>query len=468
MPRLLAHTSPTPEPDIDVQPWLHGVESGPADVFVCWRADLDNANREHWPEIVSLFPPRRGELLALPYPAFLRWLARHDYDTAMADAEGTPARSMVREEVKQPVLRWDGDESAVVSARRMRPGDTIVVPANLGGTDQFGFNPHALPAQDVAESALAESLSGRKGAEFAFRLHPKLTLPGTFPQNWPSDVLARIEEGETITAAEIAPLLAPSFEAQSHAGLDAILTMLREENPDIELRPYPASDPEGFIVTLQVAVSLATSDLSDIAELDVMGWPRRAVTIADHSKQVAQRAQIYAERCGLPKTVQRAIELAGDAHDLGKYAPISNYNCVEVLPIVSRGWHLLKRLQGFASVRSLYPGWRHEALSGALLSKLDPADFPGVDLDLVRYLAGTSHGRGRPFFLAAPGPHGVVEAPWNGRLLQAEARHGLDSLDSGWCELWHSLADRYGLWGLAWLESILRLADHRVSSEETT
>jgi CRISPR-associated endonuclease/helicase Cas3 len=51
--------------------------------------------------------------------------------------------------------------------------------------------------------------------------------------------------------------------------------------------------------------------------------------------------------------------------------------------------------------------------------------------------------------------------------LSAPARHGLEALDSGWAEQWHRLLDRYGLWGLAWLEAILRLADQQVSAEES-
>lgn len=36
-------------------------------------------------------------------------------------------------------------------------------------------------------------------------------------------------------------------------------------------------------------------------------------------------------------------------------------------------------------------------------------------------------------------------------------------LDGGWCELAERVRRRLGPWELAWLEAILRLADHRVS-----
>jgi CRISPR-associated endonuclease/helicase Cas3 len=111
-------------------------------------------------------------------------------------------------------------------------------------------------------------------------------------------------------------------------------------------------------------------------------------------------------------------------------------------------------------------GWRHEALSAALLASADGAD--GLDWELVRWLAGTSHGRGRPFFPpqnVIPGEMATVE--FSGQSLSAPACHGLDRLDSGWAELFHRLNARYGWWGLAWLEAMLRLADQQVSAEES-
>jgi CRISPR-associated endonuclease/helicase Cas3 len=51
-------------------------------------------------------------------------------------------------------------------------------------------------------------------------------------------------------------------------------------------------------------------------------------------------------------------------------------------------------------------------------------------------------------------------------LLIGNSRHGLESLGSGWTDQFWSLVQRYGYWGLCYLESILRIADHRQSQEE--
>ena len=89
------------------------------------------------------------------------------------------------------------------------------------------------------------------------------------------------------------------------------------------------------------------------------------------------------------------------------------------------------------------------------------------DEDLVLHLVGTHHGWGRPLppIIEDSNPQALSYA-WDGHLLTAnsdlvEGSLALDMADRFW-----RLVERHGYHGLAWLEAVLRLADHRQSAEE--
>ena len=117
-----------------------------------------------------------------------------------------------------------------------------------------------------------------------------------------------------------------------------------------------------------------------------------------------------------------------------------------------------------------YPqGMRHEVASTALVQSNTDVLAGAHDPDLVLHLIMTHHGYGRPL---PP----VLEDP-NARLLRHRHRgHEMetssDLADSDialeTAERFWKLVERYGHHGLAWLEAILRLADHRQSEEEAS
>ncbi len=49
---------------------------------------------------------------------------------------------------------------------------------------------------------------------------------------------------------------------------------------------------------------------------------------------------------------------------------------------------------------------------------------------------------------------------------ECSSKHGLESAGSGICERFWKLNKRYGWYGLAYLETVMRLADHRQSERE--
>lgn len=157
----------------------------------------------------------------------------------------------------------------------------------------------------------------------------------------------------------------------------------------------------------------------------------RPIPLRTHQQQVSARAEALAKGSGLTPELVDAVRRAGAGHDSGKLDP---------------RWQAMVGGDGMTALAkgpggdtrwlSLPRGWRHEMASA--LHQSDP---------LVRHLVGTHHGNGRPLLPAAPDP-----ALW--RQL------------SDWPEQFADLQQQFGPWGLAYLETLVRLADWTVSEEE--
>ena len=117
-------------------------------------------------------PPHPDELIALPFGSFKRWLA--GAEPTLSDVEGDTDRAN-RATPQTLLLRWDPESPQIISAAQARPGDTLILPAATGGTDQFGFNPQSGPVSDVAEAASAARLATAESrGRLELRLHPAL------------------------------------------------------------------------------------------------------------------------------------------------------------------------------------------------------------------------------------------------------------------------------------------------------
>jgi CRISPR-associated endonuclease/helicase Cas3 len=164
-----------------------------------------------------------------------------------------------------------------------------------------------------------------------------------------------------------------------------------------------------------------------------------AVPLAQHLQGVGQVAARFATGAGLPPALIEALDEAGRLHDLGK-----NDSRFQLL-LGARPGELLAK-SGAIDPRitrefaGLPIGWRHEVASVAARPHVDP---------LVRYLIGSHHGRGKPWLPARPDVD-----------LWREAQ------GAEWPTLHRDMVHRFGWWGLAYLEALLRLADWARSVEE--
>ena len=243
--------------------------------------------------------------------------------------------------------------------------------------------------------------------------------------------------------------------------------------------PYPGGREEGAVFVAEQGVEDGgTSDGAASATEDdsVSCTSGRPVGLDDHGNRVACFARRFAETLGLEE-VADDLRLAAYLHDAGKadrrfqlmLSGGDPWNRPDGPPLAKSGrsWS-----PGAGKRAGLPEGWRHEALS-VRLAPAHPRFADAHDPALVLWLIGSHHGLGRPFFdFLDPAPDQeplpcLDVADWG----LATGKPGPQSLafefrGVDWPSLFEDLKRRYGIWGLAHLEAILRLADHRASESE--
>ncbi|MGH7280015.1 MAG: CRISPR-associated endonuclease Cas3'' [Polyangiaceae bacterium] len=197
----------------------------------------------------------------------------------------------------------------------------------------------------------------------------------------------------------------------------------------------------------------------DLIETD--GGLQRTVDVplADHSRGVRDFAERFAKQVNLAGPLQRALRTAGYVHDLGKADPRFQARLG-----AQSGETLAKSARYNGRVEM---GERHEVYSVALLDQHPEllADHE-EHRDLIRYLIGTHHGFGRGFHPIKEDGGTMFEVEHDGQRYFYSGKPALSALASDWTDLFVDLHRLYGAWGLAYLEAILRLADHRRSELE--
>ena len=470
---LLAQTDPLPHPDPQVAVFLRGVGPDLPEVQLIWRADLAE-DPQRWADIVAAQPPRAREVLAVPIGAARAWLRGAPVE-AVSDLEGGgDADGSAGGDGSRWILRWRGDDSEIIPVDGIRPGDTLIVPASRGGADAFGWHPQGTaPVADIADACAWEASDHGQGPA-RLRLCPAL-LPDRGLDDLRAalaDLLTALTDPEARDEAELASLhaaLRTALEQATDHPLRELLARLLRAGALPQ--PYPdEGEPVGVVLSAHPA---AITDEDDASSLIC-----REVALDNHLEGVASRAAELARRCGLAGERQRDIALAAAYHDLGKAEPrfqVMLYGGDELKAVA--GEPLAKSGMDAGNRRAMHrvrerarlpAGFRHELVSVALLDALPAALAGAADAELVRYLVGVHHGRCRPFPPVVEDPvPSSVRVSFRGHDFEAGSNHGLARLEAGWVESFWRLQRRYGYWGLAYLEAVLRLADRARSREES-
>jgi CRISPR-associated endonuclease/helicase Cas3 len=200
----------------------------------------------------------------------------------------------------------------------------------------------------------------------------------------------------------------------------------------------------------------------------------RAVQLNIHGASVAQAARDFASRCGLSAEFTEVLGETGYWHDQGKRDPRFQAwlhgSELKALTAIAKGGFLAKSgrdpNQWQNSEAFGYPrGSRHEFVSVRLFEQFVTPSIGNYDL--VRFLIGTPHGRGRPFPPVLDDPRPVeITFTQGGKAVTVSSDHGLHRLDSDWADLFWKMVRRHGWWGIAYLEALIITADRAVSARE--
>jgi len=502
-------TNPAPAADPEVALFLHGPQRDMAEVHVCWRGDLPESEAgEPWAEILSLCSPTMLECLPVPLHVFRQWMnSRGEFKDSSGDAGEAPQIIDRKDKVESrgvPVFIWRGpdDSKFAASAADIHPGDTLVLRAQSGGWNTLGHLPEApddpqeksdtkLSVADIRRVDLAEVGIAKGRRLGVMRVHHPLWP--TAEKDTAAAVLVELSRSKECewTTTEIRDLLARLLEDESPGWplndqqRAAIRHLKKRKLSELSVIPYP--DQEGFVISSRVLMDeVGADDGTDAEDSDadalLEAKSSQPQELCDHTGDVLSR--IEASLAMLPIGPWRDVLItAAKLHDWGKADARFQALLRSTTPFAAMASGVVLAKSGSipssaaarraASERAGLPkGFRHEMLSVQMAeSEVGSTALPTEPAlrALVLHLIATHHGYGRPFapVVKDDAPPDVT-LPMKEKMIAVTSaqriEHPSHTLDSGVAERFWQMTRHHGWWGIAFLETILRLADQQASA----
>jgi CRISPR-associated endonuclease/helicase Cas3 len=425
-----------------------------------------------------------------------------DAESHPADGSGDTAANGGAGATSRLILRYGGpDGGEPVAAGQVRPGDLLVVPAAWGGCDRYGWN----PASTTPVTDLADLVGGGRRGPAAVRVGPTLARAiGSVASDLAepirqliAQITADLEDDTpdiTLYRTMLSQMLPARAPGDTGADLphERVLRRLAHAGRLTDLDPAVGG---GKATAVLSDAGAAWNDDASAAGTSADS-AARPITLIAHQAAVRDRAGQFARNLGLPEPLTQAVMLAAARHDEGKRDPRFQLMlhrgdrwqaAAAAAPLAKSGMDPADRA-AFRRAQQLAgypPGMRHEALSARITAMLlahaaEPAgtapaagngtaaagtaladvaaEAAGADPDLIIHLVASHHGYARPLLppIADPAPLDIEVSPDGivfGKLSSA------DVIDWDSPARFARLCERYGRWGLAMLESIVRLAD---------
>ncbi len=424
-------TTAPPAGAAPVEPYYSGIATPEYSVSLIWRAHVPGDGELLWPRVT---------------------------DREAVDVPIGEVRAALREDEEVRRLRPDGVTIETTASESLRPGDVIVLASDRGLLDDFGWAPDS--AALVVDVSIAEH-----GVPLDATAIQRLC--GAAVGSLVARVLGTAADDEDLDVADQGEAGAQVLEAIADA-------------------PVPPGWEEGewadLIHDLQPRVVTARSEVARLPRRAVRREPRSdeldewsragvAVELDRHGEAVSVRARSIAACLGISSDLADVVERAGRWHDVGKadrrFQRWLDPDGKQTAPMAKSGmprsqWNGARAAAGWPR------GGRHEALSARLvrrwLLQQPRGSLDSLQRTLLVHLVMSHHGSGRPLVVPVDDHTAdAVAAKIEGVSIEVSA--DLASIDWTQPARFRLLNDRFGPWGLALLEAIVRQADHAVSGE---
>lgn len=342
---------------------------------------------------------------------------------------------------------------------QLRPGDVVILHTNDGLYDQAGWSPTSnRPVEDLSLPRLP-SLP----LDVAAITH----FSGVAPDQTLGDVIDEIHSDDPdldTLGTELRSLL------RTH-GSDDGNHAWRELAEQLTNRIHWTTEPARAWLELHTlrrrrAVQVVTADA-----FDELSATLQSVNLDDHLTSVGELARRIATVIGLPDVLVDAVTAAGRFHDIGKADPRFQRWL--------QGTALAQEPAGIPLAKSDSPWWRwdrdraaagwprggrHEALSAKLVTAWlhEQPGLADLDEQLVVHLVASHHGYARPLIPPVEDP-APATCSWAFDGHRIATTTDLSETDWDQPARFRACCERYGYWGLALLEAVLRQADHVAS-----
>lgn len=472
---MLARTStPAASPDVSCFAGLDSLTE--QDCQLCWRIDLPSvlAGQSALEDYAWALPPMPGECITAALGTVRTWLSRSEPECSSrlnGDAAATPVARLPR---IARIASVDRSVSWLSTLVAIAPGDVLLIADHPR---------HESPSNGVDDLPTATSFAGRSmidcsdeawchdGGSVRLRITAavldaysrKTGVSAGWPlESMPPDPGLLLRDVASVLRQLVRPMGRKRLDPSEHALLKSVLQAI-DAGTRFRFTRHPCG---GFVIHSIPSAEQSCLNLPDDHTPGIG-------SLARHTAEVVRCTERFASSLHLPRVVSTSLVSAARWHDTGKsdhrYQGFIRGGFA-ALPCLARPSH--SRPPSSAELHRYLAGWprlgRHELLSVDAARRAFAQADDGLgccDEALTMHLVATHHGHGRPFLHPLDTDRDQSATTPVPPLLEDSAglQTRFHASSGGRFEMMNA---RYGLWGLAFLESILRIADARCVESE--